>query len=40
MYLYSLMQPDDKGKTKTPHFIEDKKESKFNNPGLDLLIDN
>ena len=37
-YLYNMMQPDKDGKTKKPTFIEDIKESKTNNPGLDLLL--
>ena len=37
-YLYNLMQPDKNGKTKKPTFIEDMNESKYNNPGLDLLM--
>ena len=37
-YLYNRMQPDKDGKTKKPTFIEDIKESKTNNPGLDLLM--
>lgn len=37
-YLYNLMQPDKDGKCKKPIFIEDIKESKTNNPGLDLLM--
>ena len=37
-YLYNMMQPDSDGKTKKPTFIEDIKESKTNNPGLDLLL--
>lgn len=37
-YLYNRMQPDKDGKTKKPTFIEDIKESKTKNPGLDLLL--
>ena len=37
-YLYNMMQPDKDGKTKKPTFVEDIKESKTNNPGLDLLL--
>lgn len=37
-YLYNLMQPDKDGKCKKPTFKEDIKESKTNNPGLDLLM--
>ena len=37
-YLYNMLQPDKDGKTLTPTFIEDIKESKTNNPGLDLLM--
>lgn len=39
-YLYSMMQPDKDGNCKKPKFEEDrkKKESKYNNPGLELLI--
>lgn len=37
-YLYNMLQPDKDGKTKKPVFIEDIRESKTNNPGLDLLI--
>jgi hypothetical protein len=37
-YLYNMMQPDKDGKTKKPTFIEDIKESKTKNPGLDLLL--
>ena len=37
-YLYNMLQPDKDGKTLTPIFIEDIKESKTNNPGLDLLM--
>ena len=33
-----MMQPDKDGKTKKPVFKEDIKESKTNNPGLDLLM--
>ena len=32
------MQPDKDGKTKNPTFVEDISESKYNNPGLDLLM--
>nr|DAM98048.1 MAG TPA: hypothetical protein [Caudoviricetes sp.] len=39
-YLYSMMQPDKDGHTKEPIFEEDrkKKETKYNNPGLELLL--
>lgn len=37
-YLYNMLQPDKDGKTKKPVFIEDIRESKTNNPGLDLLM--
>lgn len=37
-YLYNRMQPDSEGKAEKPAFIEDIKESKTNNPGLDLLM--
>lgn len=37
-YLYNMLQPDSEGKTKKPTFVEDIKESKTNNPGLDLLL--
>ena len=37
-YLYNLLQPDKDGNTKKPTFIEDIQESKYNNPGLDLLM--
>lgn len=38
-YIYNMMQPDKDGKTKTPRFREEeKRNSKTNNPGLDLFL--
>ena len=37
-YLYNRIQPDDEGKREMPIFDDERQNSKYNNPGLDLLL--
>lgn len=39
-YLYSRIQPDSDGKRELPIFDDEKVNSKYHNPGLDLLMKN